>query len=127
MSDTLRLKHGVRAPGHARRWIVQQCHEWQCAELADTAAVLITELVTNVFLHARSDCLIQAGFDPPILAVTVSDEDESEFSLPSPTDTAEGGRGLAIVAALADTWGIRQSDRGKSVWFQLSTTTRPNA
>lgn len=124
MSDTLRLEHGIRAPGHARRWIIQQCREWQCDELADTAAVLVSELVTNVFLHARTACLIQAGFDPPILTVTVSDEDEAEFSLPPPSDTAEGGRGLAIVAALADTWGIRHSDSAKSVWFHLTSQAR---
>ena len=122
MFDTLRLEHDIRAPGHARRWIMQRCHKWDCDALADPAGLMITELVTNVFLHARTDCLIHAAFDPPTLAVSVSDEDGQEFSPPSPSNTAEEGRGLAIVAGLADTWGIQHGDGAKSVWFRLSST-----
>jgi anti-sigma regulatory factor (Ser/Thr protein kinase) len=121
MSDTLRLEHGIRAPGQARRWITQLCRDWDCDGLADPAALLITELVTNVFLHARTDCLIHAAFDHPVLAVTVRDEDGHDFSLPSLSDTAVDGRGLAIVAGLAEDWGIQHHDGTKSVWFQLST------
>ena len=122
MSDTLRLEHGIRAPGNARRWITQLCHEWDCDGLADPAALLITELVTYVFLHARTDCLIHADFDHPILAVTVRDEDSQEFSQPSLSNTAIDGRGLAIVDGLAEAWGIQHNDGAKSVWFQLSST-----
>lgn len=122
MTDSLRLEHGIRAPGQARRWIIQRCHEWHCDALADAAALLITELVTNVFLHARTDCLIHATFDCPTLTVTVTDGDNQQLSAQPPSETAEEGRGLAIVAALADTWGIQHNDGAKSVWFQLSNT-----
>ena len=122
MTDSLRLEHGIRAPGQARRWIIKRCHEWHCDALADAAALLITELVTNVFLHARTDCLIHATFDRPTLTVTVTDGDNQQLSAQPPSDTAEEGRGLAIVAALTDTWGIHHNDGAKSVWFQLSNT-----
>jgi anti-sigma regulatory factor (Ser/Thr protein kinase) len=127
MTDTLRLEHGIRAPGHARRWIVQRCAEWHCDALADSAALMISELVTNVFLHARTDCLIHAAFDPPILTVTVTDGDSHELSLHAPSATAEDGRGLAIVAGLADTWGIQHGEGAKTVWFHLSDTGQPQA
>lgn len=127
MTDTLRLEHGIRAPGHARRWIIQRCHEWQCDALADAAALMVTELVTNVFLHARTDCLVHAAFDRPILTVTVTDGDNQELSAQPPSITAEQGRGLAIVAALADTWGIQHSDGAKSIWFHLSDADQPHA
>lgn len=126
MSDTLRLEHGIRAPGHARRWIMQRCHEWHCDALADSAALMISELVTNVFLHARTECTIHATFDHPILTVTVTDGDSHELALHSPSTTAEDGRGLAIVAGIADTWGIQHSDAGKSIWFRLSDTNQPH-
>ena len=87
---------------------------------------MVSELVTNVFLHARTDCLIHAEFDHSTLAVSVSDEDNQELTLPSPTNTVEGGRGLAIVAGLADSWGIQHNDGAKSVWFQLSSTHLPD-
>jgi hypothetical protein len=133
MSDTLRLEHGIHAPGHARRWIVERCHEWQCDALADSAGLLVTELVTNVFLHARTDCLIQAEFDRPVLAVTVTDWGAHDLSMSiRPTSTtAEGGRGLAILEAVADDWGIQKADgaehpdHAKSVWFRLADRPPP--
>ena len=127
MSDTLRLEHDIRAPGQARRWLVQQCHKRHCDVLADPAALIVTELVTNVFLHARTDCLIHAAFDHPTLTVTVTDQDNRELTPQSPSSTAEDGRGLAIVEALADTWGIKHADGVKSVWFHLSNAHQPHA
>jgi anti-sigma regulatory factor (Ser/Thr protein kinase) len=100
--------------------MTQRCHEWHCDALADSAALMTTELVTNVFLHARTDCLVRAAFTPPTLTVTVTDQDTRELSPQSPNHAAEGGRGLAIVAELADQWGVEHSDGTKSVWFALS-------
>src|SRR4051812_13592817 len=126
MSDTLRLEPGIHAPGHARRWIVSRCREWQCDGLADSAALFVTELVTNVFLHARTHCLIHAEFERAVLTVTVTDWGVADLSTHRATSTtAEGGRGLAIVEAVADAWGIRRADgttrshHGKTVWFRL--------
>jgi anti-sigma regulatory factor (Ser/Thr protein kinase) len=120
MSDTLRLEHDIRAPRHARRWIIQRCHEWQCDDLGDSAALLITELVTNVFLHARTDCLIHAAFDHSTLAVTITDWDAHEPLIHPSSTSAENGRGLAILEAIADAWGIQHTDGAKSVWFHLN-------
>jgi anti-sigma regulatory factor (Ser/Thr protein kinase) len=120
MIETLRLEHDVRAPRQARRWIVQRCEEWHCDALADSAALMVTELVTNVFLHARTDCVVRADFLAPTLRVTVTDEDSREISTPAPSHTAEQGRGLAIIEALADAWGVQHSGGTKSVWFDLS-------
>ena len=81
---------------------------------------MTSELVTNVFLHARTDCLVHAVFAPPTLTVTVTDGSQQVLA-PNPASvTAEEGRGLAIVAELADTWGVEHNDGTKSVWFDLS-------
>jgi anti-sigma regulatory factor (Ser/Thr protein kinase) len=131
VSDTLRLEHGIHAPGHARRWIVLRCHEWQCDALADSAALLVTELVTNVFLHARTDCLIRAEFDSPALVVTVTDWGTHDLAIRATSTSAESGRGLAIIEALADAWGIEKADgaastdHAKSVWFRLEDRPPP--
>jgi anti-sigma regulatory factor (Ser/Thr protein kinase) len=119
MSDTLRLEHGIRAPALARRWIVQRCREWECPELADSAALLVSELVTNVFLHARTDCSIHATFDRSVLAVTVADGGSHELVVHPASTSAEDGRGLAILEAVADEWGIERSGGTNSVWFHL--------
>ena len=123
MSEVLRLEHGVRAPSLARRWIVERCQEWDCDVLSDSAALIVSELVTNVFLHARTRCQVSAGYDYPVLAVTVTDEDgEHVLSLQQVTDDEVSGRGLAIIAELADAWGVQHSDGTKSVWFRLDST-----
>jgi anti-sigma regulatory factor (Ser/Thr protein kinase) len=122
MPDTVRLVHDARAPQRARRWITQLCHEWGCVELSDLASLMVTELVTNVYLHARTDCLVQAAYAKPTLSVAVSDEDDTEGSAGAASDTAENGRGLAIVAALADAWGTRLNGGTKEVWFDLTAT-----
>jgi anti-sigma regulatory factor (Ser/Thr protein kinase) len=119
MADILRLEHGIRAPKQARAWIIDCCRQWKCDDLADSAALLISELVTNVFLHARTDCLIHAGFDHCVLAVTVTDNNHHELRIHPASTTAEDGRGLAILEAVADAWGIHHTDGAKSVWFHL--------
>ena len=58
--------------------------------------------------------------------MTVTDEDTHEVSLRAPSTTAEDGRGLSIVTALADTWGIQHGDGAKTVWFHLSSTSQPD-
>jgi anti-sigma regulatory factor (Ser/Thr protein kinase) len=124
MADALRLVHDALAPLHARRWIAQRCHQWGCDELADNAALMLTELVTNVYLHAGTDCLIQAAYAQPTLSVAVSDENGFEVRHGAVPDSAEDGRGLSIVAALADAWGTRRDGGSKRVWFALSASNR---
>jgi anti-sigma regulatory factor (Ser/Thr protein kinase) len=122
MPDTVRLVHDARAPQRARRWITELCHAWGCAELCDLASLMVTELVTNVYLHAGTDCLIEAAYAQPTLSVAVTDEDDSEVSPGAASKTAENGRGLAVVAALADAWGTCLNGGTKQVWFDLTTT-----
>jgi anti-sigma regulatory factor (Ser/Thr protein kinase) len=122
MPDTVRLVHDARAPQRARRWITHLCHEWGCGELSDLASLLVTELVTNVYLHAASDCLIHAAYAHQTLSVAVTDEDDNEVSPGASSVTDETGRGLAIVTALADAWGTRLNGGTKEVWFDLSAT-----
>lgn len=87
-----------------------------------TLRLRLTELATNVNLHAGTDCLIQAAYAQPTLSVAVSDADGSEIRQGAVPDSAEDGRGLAIVAALADAWGTRRYGGSKRVWFVLSVT-----
>ena len=130
MSDTLRLEHDIRAPGHARRWMIQRCHEWHCDDLADPAALLITELVTNVFLHARTDCLVHAEFDHSVLAVTVTDWD-AHGSVDPPGEQHRGEWARArhprrdrrrLGDQKAD--GATHADGAKNVWFHLEAELR---
>ncbi|MFJ6387243.1 SpoIIE family protein phosphatase [Streptomyces sp. NPDC091972] len=129
------LPGGPLAPGSARALLREAVAEW--AELAlpgsefisdrqtDDAVVVVSELVTNAVVHAGTDievaCRLEA--DTGALVVEVLDHHPSRAPRDSdsepPSGTPEYGRGLRLVAALAETWGITYRTGAKTVWAQL--------
>ncbi|GAA1944054.1 ATP-binding protein [Kitasatospora viridis] len=94
--------------------------DWGLAALADTAELLASELVTNALQHAgtgaRLDAVVTAERR---LLVEVRDEGTG-LPRPRPADAdATNGRGLLLVEALADRWGVRLRADGKVTWFEL--------
>ncbi|GGX75128.1 ATPase [Streptomyces minutiscleroticus] len=112
--------------GQVRRIVSAQLRYWQLDPLIDRAALGVTELLTNVHEHARPDksCTVQIELLLDRLTVSVRDNDPR---LPEVADTdlfATGGRGLAMVAAVAESWGARPDGvSGKVVWFTLPTVS----
>ncbi|MDO0929637.1 serine/threonine-protein phosphatase [Streptomyces sp. TG1A-8] len=101
-----------------RKWLVA----WELPELADTAELLASEVVTNALVHGDSDVNVYVRRYETCLRVEVRDSDPrpaEPVTLPRAEDQAEGGRGLLIVSALASGWGNSPSGRGKTVWFEL--------
>lgn len=89
------------------------------ADIVDSAVLLVSELATNVTLHARTDLQVTLRFDDSTLWGEVKDWNSR---LPQPCTAPEGattGRGLTLVDAVATRWGIDQDDDGKAVWFFL--------
>lgn len=87
---------------------------------ADTAALLLSELLTNVVLHARTTATVNITLDTRCLRVVVSDGAPGLPARRRPEPASVTGRGLMIVDAMSDAWGIDQLPAGKSVWFELS-------
>ncbi|MBT2395441.1 ATP-binding protein [Streptomyces sp. ISL-100] len=123
-----RLPHSPRSAGRARALLRRQLSTWKIrGEVADTAELLLSELVTNSLQHARIPRGRQIGvrlarYDG-MLRVEVADANHRR---PEPRSAEAGavdehGRGLAIVAALAERWGCcpRRNGIGKSVWAEL--------
>ncbi|MES4886595.1 ATP-binding protein [Streptomyces sp. NPDC096012] len=130
-TETFRIpKHRRHVPA-ARQRLRKVLADWGVTdELADAVTLLANELVTNAVTHCRVShaqvgvTLTRSG---PALVLEVSDPDRD--ALPRPHDSGpdeEGGRGLALVAALADAWGCRQEPYTKCVWarFALGRTER---
>lgn len=97
--------------------------------LADSVAVL-AELVGNAIRHAdplpgdvvRVAWRLQPGADGPVVSVRVTDGGSARRrpALRVVGPEAVDGRGLRIVVALADRWGVVRDGLGQSVWAELS-------
>jgi len=106
--------------GAARRFVTDVLSSRELEVLADPAALLTSELVTNAVLYARSDVVVEVLFSAPCVRVEVGDG-SPEWPVrhrDSPDETASG-HGLELVESMADTWGTLTADEGKCVWFEL--------
>ncbi|MFE4858841.1 ATP-binding protein [Streptomyces sp. NPDC056670] len=90
------------------------------AEATDVAELLTSELVTNALVHTGQGAVVTVTVGEAGLRVEVQD---FVAALPTPyapsSDDGTHGRGLVLVQALADAWGVHEHDRGKVVWFEL--------
>jgi anti-sigma regulatory factor (Ser/Thr protein kinase) len=116
------FKPDDHAPIAARRFLEDALRRWGHGEaVVEDARLLISELVTNAVIHARSVFSVSIASWQRKLRLEVHDR-----SLAIPTavrrspDAQRGGRGLQIVAALADDWGVVRTPHGKTVWAELS-------
>jgi len=91
-------------------------------DTAYAAAVCASELVTNGVLHARTAIVLGVTLGARRLLVTVADRSTGRPSPPPPDDERPSGRGLVLVEALADQWGVDDGDDGKTVWFTVART-----
>ncbi|MGW0605254.1 ATP-binding protein [Streptomyces sp. NPDC002640] len=93
-------------------------------EVLETAELLTTELVTNALVHTGRGAVLKVTVTGRRLRVEVRDFVRHRPSCLSgdrvADDDATGGRGLLLVATLADAWGVRGHALGKSVWFELT-------
>jgi anti-sigma regulatory factor (Ser/Thr protein kinase) len=88
------------------------------------AALLTSELVTNAVAHTSTPVKVEVKVEQRRhrARVEVSDGSRTEPTFKPLTLDRESGRGLAIVDAIADAWGVApvdDGDKGKVVWFEL--------
>ncbi|MFE4550940.1 SpoIIE family protein phosphatase [Streptomyces sp. NPDC056785] len=130
------------APGAARGLVREALADWAALalpgavtvgeRLRDDAVVIVSELVTNAVVHAGTDvelrCRLETGDDGGAatlraVIVEVSDHHPSravrEDAAERPYGTPEYGRGLRLVAALSEAWGITYRTGVKTVWARL--------
>ncbi|MER5737346.1 ATP-binding protein [Streptomyces sp. NPDC002262] len=111
-------------PYRLRRILRASLNHWQLSHLVVTANLLLTELVTNAFLHADAPTVgVRVYRQGDLLMIEVNDG-TPQGPLPRPTGLlSEHGRGLVLVDALADSWGVSR-DR-TTTWCSLSTAMQP--
>jgi serine/threonine-protein kinase RsbW len=117
------LESDAHAPSEARRELAERLPGVLPPDLVDDLLLLTTELVTNGVRHSPAgrggsvDVSVRLGTDR--VRVEVSDPGSGFDHVPHvPGTLSEGGRGLFLVEALADRWGIADGAR-TTVWYEL--------
>jgi anti-sigma regulatory factor (Ser/Thr protein kinase) len=95
----------------------------QPRETVEAAELMTSELATNSVRHADSDFELAILRSREEIRVEVSDHGHGQPVPRSPTPQEQSGRGLQIVQALSEDWGVIPSPGGKLVWFTLPLRT----
>ena len=114
---TWELPADPAAVAGARARAARQLADWGLEELTFATEVLVSELVTNAIRHARPPLQLRMILDTT-LSCEVSDASTTAPHLRRAGRYDEGGRGLMLVARLADRWGTRYTRAGKTIWAQ---------
>ena len=122
MSTLLELVPEPQSVRQARSWIVAELGALGRDDLADSAALGVSELVTNAILHATPPISVRLGGTPAHPRVEVHDHSIAPPSLRDMTGSGAllrtVGRGLGIVEMYSETWGAEVTSSGKVVWFE---------
>jgi anti-sigma regulatory factor (Ser/Thr protein kinase) len=120
-----RLPSSVEAPALTRHLIATTCQE----ELTDSriadCSLMATELVTNAVVHGRQPITLTIDRNGPgRVRVEVRDDGDGDHMAHAIREEAadpagETGRGLLIVNALAERWGLEFQDRTTCAWFEV--------
>ena len=105
----------------ARRLVSSTLREWSLGHLEDSATLLVSEVVTNAVLHARTAVCMELERRPSVLRVTVTDGSPHRPERRRHGLSAGTGRGLGLLATLSSDWGSGPAEDpwAKDVWFEL--------
>ncbi|MFN8051541.1 MAG: ATP-binding protein [Acidimicrobiales bacterium] len=121
MTSATFLPGSTRAPGEARTFVRSALAGWDGPATLETAELLVSELVTNAVTHGRAERpRLTVDLTDGAARIAVTDDRTDGPGTPAPCDpTTPGGYGLALIDALAASWGTELDDAGKIVWFEI--------
>ena len=115
------LVRSSRTSASARAFVRRTCAEWRVPELAEDAALIVTELVENTLRHTDSVPRLRLELRRGRLAVEVADESSRPAFVREGLDLTETGLGMRMVAKVSKIWGSsRRRSGGKTVWAVLA-------
>ncbi|MCX4986600.1 SpoIIE family protein phosphatase [Streptomyces sp. NBC_00572] len=106
----------------ARSHVESRLRQWGHPADAFTATLVASELVTNAIRYGAAPITLRLIADSAVsvgLICEVSDAGAAAPHLRHARAVDEGGRGLLICATVAENWGVRYADDGKTVWAEI--------
>ncbi|MFI1930668.1 ATP-binding protein [Streptomyces sp. NPDC020330] len=137
-SSSMAIPHGPAGVGQARRRMREQLRGNGVSDaVVDDAVLILSELLSNACRHGRplgrpdvGDGDIRAAWRVDTggaLTVEVTDGGGPTRPVPAtPSVTARGGRGLNIISALAQEWGVRDDSSGEVTVWALVSSKKPS-
>ncbi len=98
---------------------VSQLERWGLEESAFATELLLSELVTNAVRYGSAPIRVRLIHDRNLIC-EVHDASSSAPRMRQSATTDEGGRGLFLVAQLAQAWGTRHTTAGKVIWAECA-------
>lgn len=105
----------------AARAAVRRASALVAPDLADTAELVASELVTNALLHGGGRAELRVRGVEGGLRVGVRDAEPRAPLVAVASEASMTGRGLRLVAALSKEWGVAPLEVGKEVWAVVSS------
>ncbi|MGW5120632.1 SpoIIE family protein phosphatase [Streptomyces noursei] len=106
----------------ARADATRQLIEWGLDEMVFTTELILSELVTNAIRYGTGPIRMRLLHDRRLIC-EVSDTSSTSAHLRYAADEDEGGRGLFLVAQLAERWGTRYTANGKVIWAEQGNSS----
>jgi anti-sigma regulatory factor (Ser/Thr protein kinase) len=113
------------APSRARSWSQQRLRDVLAdhpgaAEIMDEAAIVVSELVTNAIQAGTHVATLTLSVGDDTVRIGVTDDADGNPRVTTTGAEDEHGRGLQIVDALCQSWGVERTGTGKRVWAELA-------
>jgi two-component sensor histidine kinase len=118
------LPRAPQSARSARNLVVIVLSVWALDDLAEDAALVVTELVANASRHTTGSRLRVSITRPSgqVVRLAVTDHSPEPPVMLRPDLLDDFGRGLTLITALTETWGATPLRRGKRVWAELRST-----
>ncbi|MEV6172474.1 SpoIIE family protein phosphatase [Streptomyces sp. NPDC051954] len=113
----LQVPSDPAAVADVRAWVTRQLAHWELDELTFTTELILSELVTNAIRYGGDPIHVRMLRDRTLIC-EVFDSSSTSPHLRYAAMTDEGGRGLFLVAQLAERWGTRYTPDGKVIWAE---------
>lgn len=126
LSSALEFAPLPTAVSCSRLHAIHVLHEWGLRDVAEDAALIVSELMTNALdasniLPERPPITLRLLAGEKSLLIEAWDHSPLDLEPGQPDADAECGRGLTVVAALSERWGWeRTGPRRKVVWAELA-------
>lgn len=126
LSAYVDLPPNPRSVVAARRVVREVLSAWGGPQDRQDAELLVTEVVANVVDHVAGEASfgLEVTMSDQWLRIAVSDGSSVRPVVQELSGERTRGRGMQMVAAIAERWGVEDHDGGKRVWFALAPRSR---